>query len=37
MSAMSHVWRQIAEGLMFGFTFALGWFAAVLTVGVVLA
>lgn len=36
-SAVSHLFKTIAEGLLFGFTFALGWFFALLVVGAALA
>lgn len=36
-STVSRVWRSISEGLIFGFTFAIGWIAAVMLTGVVVA
>lgn len=33
---MSHIAKAVLDGLTFGFTFALGWFAAALLLGVVL-
>lgn len=37
MSAASHLWKTVSEGLIFGFTFALGWLAAVMVVGLFVA
>jgi hypothetical protein len=37
MSAAGRVCRTIADGLLFGFTFALGWFFAVLLIGAAVA
>jgi len=36
-SAVSHVFKTISEGLLYGFTFALGWVFALLLVGVAVA
>ena len=33
---MSRICNAVLEGLTFGFTFALGWFAAALLFGIVL-
>lgn len=37
MSPAINVCRSVAEGLIFGFTFAIGWFAALLLLGAVVA
>jgi len=37
MSAAGHVCRMVTEGLLFGFTFALGWFFALLVIGAAVA
>jgi hypothetical protein len=37
MSAARSVCRMVAEGLIFGFTFALGWVFALLLIGAPLA
>ena len=37
MTAAPSVWRMVVEGLIFGFTFALGWLAAVMAVGLLVA
>jgi hypothetical protein len=37
MSAVGQICRTIAEGLIFGFTFALGWIFALLLIGAPLA
>lgn len=34
MNSANRVCRAVVEGLVFGFTFAIGWFAAVLLLGV---
>jgi hypothetical protein len=36
-STVSRIWQSISEGLIFGFTFALGWIAAVMLTGVFVA
>ncbi len=36
-STASRVWRSISEGLIFGFTFALGWIGALMLTGVFVA
>ena len=35
MSPATHILRSVSEGLIFGFTFAIGWFAALLLLGAV--
>jgi len=37
MKTMRQVLQAVCEGFVFGFTFALGWFAAALLAGVALA
>lgn len=37
MGPVSHVCNVVLEGLVFGFTFAIGWIAAMLFVGAVMA
>ena len=37
MSSACRVMNAICEGLMFGFMFAIGWFAAAFLLGVALA
>lgn len=36
-STVSRIWQCVSEGLIFGFTFAIGWIAAVMLTGVVIA
>lgn len=36
-STISRIWQHVSEGLIFGFTFALGWIAAVMLTGVFVA
>jgi hypothetical protein len=37
VTTMIRFWNAITEGLIFGFTFAVGWIAAALLLGTVLA
>jgi hypothetical protein len=37
MNTASNTLRVVAEGLIYGFTFALGWVAALLLVGTMMA
>jgi len=37
MSTASRIMQMITEGLVFGFTFALGWIAAVIVTGAFVA
>ena len=37
MNAATRVWNAILDGLIFGFTFAIGWIAALVAVGAVVA
>lgn len=36
MNSACRVWNALCEGLVFGFTFAIGWFAAALLLGAVM-
>jgi len=37
VSTISRIWQNISEGLIFGFTFAIGWIAAIALMGAVVA
>lgn len=37
MHALTRTFQSISEGLIFGFTFAIGWLAAVFLVGALVA
>lgn len=32
-STISRIWQHVTEGLIFGFTFAIGWIAAIALMG----